>query len=275
LRRGRRQAGERPSLPAIEPRRARAGERARSASRRAAPASLARPAGSPPRAGSIWTRARGLLRHGRVSKTDPIIAVLSDQRLFRQGTAQLLRTQGFTDVTEHESRDALLAAARTRVPDIAIIDLDHARDDTMTLVRTLRRELPRAHVVVIGSALRQGAANETVDAGVETPEGGEAELAAAALTPRQRRQSAEALRQHLLWSRITPRQRDVLRWLAVGADNQSIARQLRIGERAVKSHVSTLLHTFAADNRTQLALLADHAGLRPPRVGAHDLPFGT
>jgi DNA-binding NarL/FixJ family response regulator len=81
-------------------------------------------------------------------------------------------------------------------------------------------------------------------------------------------QSAEVLRQHRLWAAVTPRQRDVLRWLATGIDNQAIARKLRIGERSVKAHLSMLLENFGVSNRTQLALIANHAGLRPPRAAA-------
>lgn len=50
----------------------------------------------------------------------------------------------------------------------------------------------------------------------------------------------------------------------MGLDNEAIARKLRIGVRAVKAHITNLLDHFQLANRTQLALLADHAGLRPP-----------
>ena len=69
---------------------------------------------------------------------------------------------------------------------------------------------------------------------------------------------------HRHWSRITDRQREVMRWLAIGLDNAAIGQKLRIGERAVKAHVSSLLGLFGLANRTQLALMADRAGLRPP-----------
>jgi DNA-binding NarL/FixJ family response regulator len=54
-----------------------------------------------------------------------------------------------------------------------------------------------------------------------------------------------------------------MRWLAMGLDNAAIGEKLRIGERAVKAHISSLLALFSLTNRTQLALLADRAGLRP------------
>ena len=52
--------------------------------------------------------------------------------------------------------------------------------------------------------------------------------------------------------------------LAAGLDNHAIARKLRIGDRAVKAHVTKLLDMFHLHNRTQLALLAQRAGLHPP-----------
>jgi len=61
---------------------------------------------------------------------------------------------------------------------------------------------------------------------------------------------------------MTPRQCSVMRLLAIGRDNRTIARQLGVGERAIKAHVSALLSLFGLDNRTELALLASDAGLR-------------
>ncbi len=63
---------------------------------------------------------------------------------------------------------------------------------------------------------------------------------------------------------LTPRQRDVMDWLAVGADNLKIAAVLNIGERAVKAHITRLLQHFQVENRTELALVAWRAGFRPP-----------
>ncbi|MBN1210924.1 MAG: response regulator transcription factor [Myxococcaceae bacterium] len=63
---------------------------------------------------------------------------------------------------------------------------------------------------------------------------------------------------------MTPRQRDVLGHLSTGSDNLKIAAHLGISERAVKAHVSALLSLFNAENRTELAVLACRAGMRPP-----------
>lgn len=197
------------------------------------------------------------------------VAILSDQVLFRRGVSELLRAKGF-----HVAELATSAELRGRPPSILFIDLDHEREDTMTLVRALRHELAGTRLVVIGTALRQSAADSSFDAEVETPTGDvQALVAAAEQRPRASRRSPEARRLLRLWERVTPRQRDVLRWLAGGSDNRTIARKLRIGERAVKAHISALLVAFSVDNRTQLALLADHAGLRPPARARATFPL--
>lgn len=194
------------------------------------------------------------------------VAVLSEQNLFRAGLVELLHQRGFANVKEYKDSDSLLRAARP--PAVLLVDLDHEPADTMTLVRLLRCELPTTHLVLIGTAPRQEAAGSArADGRLETP-AADAVALAAAVAADAHAQSAEVLRQHRLWAAVTPRQRDVLRWLATGIDNQAIARKLRIGERSVKAHLSMLLENFGVSNRTQLALIANHAGLRPPRAAA-------
>lgn len=174
----------------------------------------------------------------------PSIAILSEQTLFRESLGELLRARGFRE------------AAR---PELLIVDLDHQKEDAASLLSRLRRRTPDARLVVIGSALRR-AASDGDFVGVE---GAGLKALLAALGGSKTRPSAELQRLRRLWSRLTTRQREVLRWLAIGADNQSIAKKLRVGERAVKAHVTALLTLFSLTNRTQLALLAEKAGLAP------------
>jgi DNA-binding NarL/FixJ family response regulator len=63
---------------------------------------------------------------------------------------------------------------------------------------------------------------------------------------------------------LTQREREVLTYVAGGADNLKIAAHLQIAERTVKSHVTQLYRKLGAENRTQLALRACHLGVRPP-----------
>jgi DNA-binding NarL/FixJ family response regulator len=193
-------------------------------------------------------------RARRMADSRRLVVLVSDHALFRDGVSAILRDHGFT---VHDGN----ASSRNRA-DVVVIDLDHSREDTVALIRRVRRQHEQARIVVIGGALRLAAAQaEAIDAEVETPRvDGDALIAA--MTKRAPRLSAEATRARRLWAEVTPRQREVLAWLAGGLDNSAIAAELGVGLRAVKAHVSSLLALFACDSRTQLAMYAQRAGIR-------------
>ncbi len=58
-------------------------------------------------------------------------------------------------------------------------------------------------------------------------------------------------------SALTPRERDVLRWIGIGATNRQIGEQLYISETTVKTHVTHLLNRLNLKNRSQLAIYAN------------------
>jgi DNA-binding NarL/FixJ family response regulator len=57
-------------------------------------------------------------------------------------------------------------------------------------------------------------------------------------------------------SRVTKRQREVLRLIAEGKSNKEIAAKLRITERTVKFHVASILNRLDAENRAQAVAIA-------------------
>jgi DNA-binding NarL/FixJ family response regulator len=71
---------------------------------------------------------------------------------------------------------------------------------------------------------------------------------------------------------LSRREYQVVRCLAIGLSNKTIARELNITEGTVKVHVKGLLRKVKAANRTQLAIWAlrqaDLMGLDSSRIGA-------
>ena len=55
---------------------------------------------------------------------------------------------------------------------------------------------------------------------------------------------------------MTARERDILRLLAKGYDNQTIADELFISLKTVKTHVSNILAKLEVDDRTQAVVYA-------------------
>jgi two-component system, NarL family, nitrate/nitrite response regulator NarL len=187
----------------------------------------------------------------------PGIALLSDHELFRNVVALRLSEHGLGPVQVFSTKDKLAAAVRRKRIDVAIIDIDHDSEDTYALVLALRSDFPALQVIMMATPPRPAASDLVIDTS-------DVDRAAAVIGLVPRQSGDEDKTPHKHWSRITERQREVMRWLAVGLDNAAIGQRLHIGERAVKAHVSSLLVLFSMDNRTQLALLADRAGLRPP-----------
>jgi two-component system, NarL family, response regulator LiaR len=60
---------------------------------------------------------------------------------------------------------------------------------------------------------------------------------------------------------LTPRERDVLRELALGYSNREIAATLNIGDETVKTHVGNLLGKLGVENRAQAIVQALKRGL--------------
>jgi DNA-binding NarL/FixJ family response regulator len=187
-----------------------------------------------------------------------VVSVMSSHAACRRGLADLVARKNWR-VIECGTLAQLSASARKSPLFAILLDLEHADQDGATLFAAARA-LGAAHLVPIGSALRQAAAIGALDeTGIETRA---LDASALARLDQRRRAGAELARQFKLWQRITPRQRSVMRLLAIGRDNRTIARELGVGERAIKAHVSALLALFGLDNRTELALLACDAGLR-------------
>lgn len=62
---------------------------------------------------------------------------------------------------------------------------------------------------------------------------------------------------------LSEREREVLHWLASGASNREIGRELSITESTVKRHVYHIFGKLNVCNRTQAVLWAIKLGLNP------------
>jgi DNA-binding NarL/FixJ family response regulator len=66
---------------------------------------------------------------------------------------------------------------------------------------------------------------------------------------------------------LSPREREVLGALALGLDNRGIAAQLKISEKTVRNHVSTIFSKIGATSRAHAVSLARDAGLGRGKFG--------
>jgi DNA-binding NarL/FixJ family response regulator len=57
------------------------------------------------------------------------------------------------------------------------------------------------------------------------------------------------------WDKLTPREQQIVKLIATGANNEEIANQLYISPRTVKNHITSILSQLNLRNRTQIAIL--------------------
>ncbi|WP_051704070.1 response regulator transcription factor [Glycomyces sp. NRRL B-16210] len=218
---------------------------------------------------------------------DGVVRVLlaDDDLLVRAGIAGILATaEGIAVTAQAGDGNEALEAARTRLLDVVLLDIQMPRLDGIAVLERLQREgvsVPVAMLTTfsderyIAEAIRLGALGfflksddpHHLIAGVRALAAG-----GAAFSPRVgrwlvRRQSRtrldRSLRAQALVEGLTDRQRDLLAGVGQGLSNAQIAASLHLAEGTVKQYLSALFTALGAENRVQAALVAFEAGLGP------------
>jgi two-component system, NarL family, response regulator LiaR len=210
------------------------------------------------------------------------VLIADDHTVVRQGLRAFLDGDHGLEVVG-EARDgaeAVRMAQRLR-PDVVLMDLLMPVLDGLAATAIVRRELPDTEVLALTSVLEDAAVVGAVRAGAigyllkdaEAEELRGAIRAAAAgrvqLAPEAAARLMREVRAPEGPEKLSERESEVLRLLARGYANKTIARELGITERTVKAHVGSILAKLHLESRTQAALYAGRIGLVPvERLGA-------
>jgi DNA-binding NarL/FixJ family response regulator len=205
------------------------------------------------------------------------ILLVDDHSVVRKGLRMFLSLDPELEVVG-EARDGAEAVrmAHELKPDVVLMDLLMPVMDGIQATAAIRRDLPDTEVLALTSVLEDSAVVGAVRAGAigyilkdtEADELRRAIKAAAAGQVQLAPQAAERLLREVRTPEspeaLTERETDVLRLVAKGRANKEIAHELNIGEKTVKSHVSSILAKLNVPSRTQAALYAVRIGLVPP-----------
>jgi len=205
------------------------------------------------------------------------IVVIDDHTLFRRGvTALLSRVPGFEIVGEAaDGFDGIKAVAAHR-PDVVLLDLHMPGISGVEAMQAILKEAPGTNVVMLTVseaaddlmlALRAGAlgyllknieSDFLVDS-VRRAADGEVVMSPemTARLMRELRTGGAAAVQPAL----SPREREILGYLARGASNKEIARDLDVAESTVKIHVQHILRKLDLTSRVQAAVWAVEHGV--------------
>lgn len=197
------------------------------------------------------------------------IVIADDHALFRQGLRSLLTQEPLvTIVAETERADEVIALLAQTPCDLLLLDLQMDRN-SLTDIEALALRIP---IIVLTaseapadalSAMRQGAravvfkrfALETLMDAIQTVTRGDVWMPPSLQTQvvaRLRNSAAQAL---------SPREEEVVRYVAAGLRNAEVAKKLALTEQTVKTHLNSIFRKLGVRDRLQLTLFATRSGI--------------
>jgi DNA-binding NarL/FixJ family response regulator len=202
--------------------------------------------------------------------TSPIrVLCVDDHPLMRDGIAFALQTQKDMELVGQaiDGEEALCLFRELR-PDVTLMDLQMPGMNGIATIEAIKREFPKARVVVLTTysgdvqasrALKAGAVGYLLKSMLRT------ELLSTIRTVHAggRRippEIASELAEHISADALSQREVEVLRCVASGNSNKIVADELAITEDTVKGHMKSILSKLGANDRTHAVLIAMKRG---------------
>lgn len=207
------------------------------------------------------------------------LVVVEDNPLLRTGLAALIQSQpGFTVLAAAADGDAGLEKVREAKPDVVLLDLGLADQDSLALTGRVRGEVPAAKVIIMGLLPAQEDVADYVEAGASGFIMKDASFDEFLSTIRAVAHGVEVLPEALTNSlftqivrraalepktnvvgalRMTGSECEIISLIGEGRTNTEIAAQLDIGAAEVKSAVHNVMEKLVLLGQLDLGVLAD------------------
>jgi two-component system, NarL family, response regulator DesR len=196
------------------------------------------------------------------------VLLADDQALVRGALAAMLGLEPDIEVVAQvSSGEEVLAAARTSLPDVALLDVQMPGKDGISAAAELHRALPACRIVVCTTFGRPGYLSRAMAAGAvgfvvkDAPP--EALVDAVRRVHAGLRVVDPALAAESLatgQSPLTDRERDVLRVASEGGTIADVARVLSLSQGTVRNHLSAAIGKTGARTRAEAAKVAEERG---------------
>ncbi|TDC98059.1 response regulator transcription factor [Actinomadura sp. 7K507] len=196
------------------------------------------------------------------------VLLADDHHVVRGALAALLNLEpGLTVVAEVDRGDQVLPAARTARPDVAVLDIDMPGLDGLAAAAALHDAMPDVATLILTGHGKPGHLRRALTAGVRgfllktaPPE----ELATAIGKVAAGERVLDPNLALTAWDHadnpLTPRETDVLRVAAEGAEAPEIAERLHLSAGTVRNYLTAVVTKLNARNRTDAARIAREAG---------------
>lgn len=204
------------------------------------------------------------------------ILLVDDQALIRQGLKALLELEPDLHIAgEAENGQIAIECVKSLQPDVVLMDIRMPVMDGVMATKEISQQFPDVNILMlttfdddtyVSKAIEHGAKgyllkdtpSEEIAAAIRAVDRGYTHLAPGMMKKIMsgRLERAETSLPPEL-RELTPRELEVLKLIASGANNREIAQALYISEGTVKNHVTNLLNRLNLRDRTQAAILAN------------------
>ena len=205
------------------------------------------------------------------------IVIIDDHKLFRDGLREVLGLEAdFKVVAEAGDGEEALTIIREHLPDVVLFDINMPKADGIQFARELNKLKIKTALVavsayddedclaalsaegVLGFVLKSSGKAELI-AAIRSASRGQSyvdpRVAGKLMTSFSRRKN-----ENDLLGELTPREKEILYWLAQGLSNSEVAARMVLSEKTVKNHVSHMLKKLDIRDRTQAAIMAWKVG---------------
>lgn len=201
------------------------------------------------------------------------ILVVDDHPFMREGIAAAINgQQDMILVGEAASGQEAIDTYRRLRPDVVLMDLNLPGLGGIEAMEAIRSEFPSARIVVLTAyrgdvqalkAFRTGAVGYLLKNMLRKEL---LDTIRVVYSGRRRipDEIAAELGRHSLDDELTERELEVLRMVAKGTPNKSIATELGLAEPTIKSHLKNIFQKLAANDRTHAVTIAISRGYIDP-----------
>ena len=207
------------------------------------------------------------------------IMIVDDHPLFRKGLRTLLGTvPEVVVVGEATTGDEAVRLVDQLQPDLVLMDLQMPHGDGLVATRGIAARHPHIHILVVTmfqdddsvfTAMRAGARgyilkdmdDDDIIRAILAVGHGNAVFSPAIATRIMAFFASRPAHTHELFPDLTDSERNVLRLMAQGVNNQAIADQLALSPKTVRNYISTIFSKLHVADRAQASVRAREGGL--------------